>query len=121
MMRFAFLCIALFCSPGIAGDPLPVVPVLVEGDPIAGVGTVQTIDNLAINNFGEWLVEANTDFANSDEDTVLLKNGSVFLREGFGGLDAPAGAIIDSFDSVTLNNHGDGGLGRFYCRGLCNS
>jgi hypothetical protein len=114
-VRKTFIPLLLLCWPVYpsAADPFPILPVVVEGDSVTGVGLVTTINNLAINNIGEWLVEADTDFANSDEDVVLLKNGAVFLREGFGGLDAPAGAIIDSFDSVTLNNSSNGGFNFF--------
>lgn len=94
----------------VAGE---ITPVVVEGDAVPGVGLVETIDNVAINNTGTWIVEVNTSFANIDQDSVLLRDGVLYLREGFGGLSAPPGAIIDSFDSVTLSNGGDGGFNFF--------
>ncbi len=113
MSRFASLCCVLVCSIAFGDDPYPILAIAVEGDAVDGIGVIETINNLAINSNGDWLVEANTSFANTDEDTVLLKNGSVFLREGFGGLDAPAGAIINTFDSITLNDSGKGGFNFF--------
>ena len=90
-----------------------VTPIVLEGDSIAGVGAVNFINNIAVNNDGHWFVEVDTDFSNTDEDVVLLDPNGVFLREGFGGLSAPPGVIIDSFDSVTLNDLGIGGFNHF--------
>ncbi len=84
-----------------------------EGDSVPGVGLITRIDNVTINNNGDWLIEADTDFANTEQDTVLLNAAGVVLREGFGGLSGPPGALINSFDSVTLNNSGDGGFNLF--------
>ena len=96
-----------------ADDSFSITPVVVEGDNVPGVGVIEFIDNLAINDSGDWFVEANTSFPNTDEDQVLLKNGVVLLREGVGGLSAPPMSFVDSFDSVSINNNGSGGFNFF--------
>lgn len=86
-------------------------PLLQEGDSIAGVGLVTRIDNLAVNDDGSWIVEADTDNANGDADGVLIKNGVLYLRED--DAIAPSGARLDSFDSVNLNASGHSGWNFF--------
>ena len=83
-----------------------------EGDAIAGVGNVTAIWTLAVNDAGDWLVEVDTDNANTDIDFALLQNGSLLLQEGQ-ALPAPAGATLDSFDAITLNNAGQSGWNFF--------
>ncbi len=85
---------------------------LLEGDVVPGVGTVTRIDNLAVNDLGEWIVEADTDNADANIDTVVMKNGVLHLQEGQ-ALTSPAGATLDSFDSINLNNNGDSGWNFF--------
>ncbi len=80
-------------------------PLVVEGDTVTGVGLVTTINGFAINDNGDWLVEADTDAATT-EDLVLIKNGVLFLREDQ-ALTQPVGANISSFDDLWLNNNGD--------------
>ena len=92
--------------------PAQITPALAEGDVVAGVGTVTRIDNLAINDFGQWLVEADTDNTNTDTDQVLVRDGALYLQEGQ-ALPAPPGATLDSFDSINLNNNGDSGWNFF--------
>jgi hypothetical protein len=94
-------CAALAPQALAQSNPAPVV-LLQDGDLVPGVGVVTSIDNLIVNASGEWIVEADTDNANTDIDGVLVKNGVLFLREGQ-ALAAPAGASIDSFDAVTLS------------------
>lgn len=78
-----------------------IISLVKAGQTIPGVGDVTTVDNLTINNDGDWLVEADTNAAAGDG--VLLKNGVVFLREGQ-ALPVPAGSSISSFDDITLNS-----------------
>ena len=85
---------------------------LKEGDLVTGVGNVTRIDNLAINDSGDWLVEADTDFANTDQDQVLVRNGALHLREDQ-ALTDPAGASINTFDAINLNANGDSGWNFF--------
>ena len=58
-----------------AGTPFPITTLVLEGDQVSGVGLVTRIDTLAVNDLGDWLVEADTDFSDTDADTVLLRNG----------------------------------------------
>lgn len=112
---FAFvtsLVVATFPAAGLAQVVSQPEAVVLEGDAVAGVGVVTRIDNLAINSDGVWLVEADTDNADTDTDTVLLRDGVLLLREG-GGLPLPAGAVIDSFDSVGIDDDGDSGWNFF--------
>jgi hypothetical protein len=101
---FASFTLALSAAPAVCvAAPVEIRSILVEGDTIAGVGNVTTIDNVAVNSGGDWIVECDTDFANTDQDQLLVKNGAIFLRED-GALADPAGSRIDSFDSVNLND-----------------
>src|SRR5690606_6679057 len=76
-----------------------------EGDFVEDVGAITRIDTLAINNAGNWLVEADTDHPDTEADSVLLGDGDLYLREGQ-PLAEPAGATLDSFDTILLNNEG---------------
>ncbi|MEM7260409.1 MAG: choice-of-anchor tandem repeat NxxGxxAF-containing protein [Planctomycetota bacterium] len=96
----AFLILAGLCSP-IDAQPIPLV---VEGDSVPGVGLVTSISNIAVNSSGDWLVEADTD-AGTDVDAVVIRNGSLYLREG-DPLAFPSGVAIGGFDSITLNDAG---------------
>ncbi|MHC4946991.1 MAG: DUF7453 family protein [Planctomycetota bacterium] len=118
--RLDFLgCAALaaVCGTATAGDPPPIFTLVIEGDAVAGVGNVTRIDNIAVNDAGAWYVEADTDFGNSDQDQVLL-NGLLdgafvlFLRED-DPLAEPAGARLDSFDSININAAGNSGWNFF--------
>jgi hypothetical protein len=89
-----------------------ITPAVLEGDSVPTVGMLTRIDNLVINNSGSWIVEADTDNPDTETDSVLIKDGVLLLREGQ-SLAEPAGASIDSFDSITLNNNGDSGWNFF--------
>ena len=93
------------------GQPFTITQLVLEGDSVPGVGTITRIDNLAVNNDGQWLVEADTNAA-ADFDSVLIRDGKLYLREG-DPLDLPIGATLDSFDAVNLNNAGDSGWNFF--------
>ncbi|MCA9753791.1 MAG: hypothetical protein KC591_16460, partial [Gemmatimonadetes bacterium] len=83
------------------------------------VGAITRIDNLAVNDLGEWLVEADTDNADTDADQVVIRDGSLYLREG-DALADPAGATINTFDSINLNNQGHSGW-NFFLSGTAGS
>ena len=114
MSRLAVVVITLLSSVCVAEDSVLITAALLEGEPVDGVGQIQFIDNLAINDNGDWIVECNTDFADTDRDSVLVKNGELFLREGsIGDINFPANAFIDIFDSVNINNSGNSGINLF--------
>ena len=50
-----------------------IVTLVLDGDYITDIGAVTSIDNIAVNSSGQWLVEADTNHANSDADGVLLR------------------------------------------------
>ena len=81
-------------------------------DVVMSVGTVTSIENMAINDDGSWVVEVDTDNADTDADGAMLKDGVLLLREGQ-ALAAPAGASVGSFDACTLDNRGDSGWNLF--------
>ncbi len=92
-------------------QPFTITQLVLEGEFIPGAGTVTFIDNLAVNNSGQWIVEADTN-APTDIESVLIRDGTLYLREG-DSLDMPKGATIDSFDAVNINNLGIGGWNFF--------
>ena len=106
---FCLPTLLLFTPVVTAQDPQKVIE---EGDLVAGVGTVTSIFNLAVNNSGTTLVEADTDNADTDADSVLVRDAVLELREGQ-ALPQPVGATLDSFDSVNLNASGDSGWNFF--------
>ncbi|MCH9647163.1 MAG: hypothetical protein K0U98_02925 [Deltaproteobacteria bacterium] len=113
MKRYVIAGLILIPVAGTASaGPPPITPLVVEGDTVAGVGNVTSISTFAINNSGDWLVEADTDNANTDIDNVLLENGSLAFQEG-DSLNGPAGITLGSFDSITLNNSGQSGFNFF--------
>jgi hypothetical protein len=91
-------------SYGFAGDVV-VAPLLTEGDPVAAVGAVTLINNLAIDNAGSWFAEVDTDNADTGIDGALLLDGVLLLREG-DSVGSPAGALLSSFDSISPNDSG---------------
>ena len=93
-IALASLAVLLAGSPLLAQEPPTFSIIVQEGDEVPGVGDVTRIDNLAVNDLGEWLVEADTDFTNTDQDQVLIRNGMLYLREDQ-DLDQPPGARLD--------------------------
>ncbi|MBK6942060.1 MAG: hypothetical protein IPH13_17920 [Planctomycetes bacterium] len=104
----ASLCVALVLrSVAVASDPAIVpVTVVIEGQSVNGVGLVTAVDNLAVNSLGQFLVEADTDNANTNADTVVVDASGLRFQEGQ-VLLLPAGATLDSFDALTLNDAGN--------------
>ena len=97
-------------APGGAG--IVISTLVIEGDSVAGIGLVTSINNIAVNNAGSWLVEVDTDNPNTDTDSVLLRDGVLDWREG-DVVALPVAATLDSFDSVTLNDSGQSGYNFF--------
>ncbi|MGH7177341.1 MAG: hypothetical protein ACREJC_08180, partial [Tepidisphaeraceae bacterium] len=98
-------------------------PIVLEGYNVPGIGNVPSgfsaSENLAVNNGGQWRVESDTDNADTNVDGVVV-TGTAFaappltlhLREG-DPVAAPAGANIDSFDSININNTGNSAYNLF--------
>ncbi len=85
-----------------------ITPLVVDDDIVPGVGSVTSITKFAVNNSGQWLVEAETNAA-PGTGAVLLRDGELVLREG-DPIAGPPGILIDNFDSVTLNESGQMGF-----------
>ncbi|MCB9897010.1 MAG: hypothetical protein H6825_03285 [Planctomycetes bacterium] len=98
--------------PPPSGDPSAtvVVPLVLEGDLVPGVGRVTTVAAVAVNDAGHWLVEVDTDHPDTTRDGVLLEDGVVLLREG-DVLVAPAGATVAGFGPVARAFASDGSVG----------
>jgi hypothetical protein len=107
-------CLALLlpCAALAAQDVYPLQPVLQDGDVVVGVGGVTSIDNVAVNESGQWILEVDTDNADTNVDGALVKDGSLLLQEGQ-ALGLPVGASIDSFDTVNLDIGGHSGWNFF--------
>lgn len=103
--------LALLALPA-AAQSWEVQPLVLEGDSVPGVGLVTSIQNLAVNNGLDWRVEADTDQADTNKDYVLLSPAGVVAQEGQ-PLSAPAGALLDSFDSLTLDASGNSAVNYF--------
>lgn len=114
MRRFIIACAGLalaLSTPARAGVSYKLTTLVIEGDEVPGVGFITSVDNIAVNNLGQWLVECDTDNPDTDADSVLLSNGALYLREGQ-PIDPPP-ATLGSFDSVTLNSGGNSGFNFF--------
>ena len=96
-------------ASGTALSQFTVTPLVVEGDNVAGVGTVTSIFDSSVNSSGDWIVEADTDNAVTTEDAVVIRNGALIMREGIpnSGFDAPVGAWYTSITTPQLNDNGD--------------
>jgi hypothetical protein len=75
---------------------------VIEGDSIAGLGVVTSILNLDVNNKGDWVVEIDTNNSNTDADTAIINNFARIYTENQ-SLLLPVGSLLDSFDSMSLN------------------
>ncbi len=113
-----FLAASLFgatASIALAGPP--VQPLVIEGDTVAGVGDTTLPASVAVNNFGQWYAEWDTNNADTNTDSVLLTGFGVgpfatALREGQ-ALPSPAGATLDRFDAININDSGNSGWNFF--------
>jgi hypothetical protein len=115
MVKTLVTAAALLCLTSLSATAQPSIDIttlVLEGDNVPGVGNVTRIDNVAVNTPGDWFVEADTDFSNTEQDQVLLKSDALFLRED-DALPLPEGARLDSFDSINLNSDGNSGWNLF--------
>jgi hypothetical protein len=104
--------LALVTAAGLPAAAQTITPILAVGDGVAGVGNVTTINNLAVNSSGQWLVEADTDNPDTTADVVLVKSGALYLRENqaLTGLNP---GNLSSFDSMNINSAGNSGWNFF--------
>ncbi len=95
----------------VTAGPLPVIePLILEGDALGGF-VVSTVKKPSINNDGTWLVEVDTS-GPQGADEMIVRNGVVLLTEDE-PVAAPAGAVVESFDGLALDNAGNSLLGMF--------
>jgi hypothetical protein len=98
--------VAFTTAPTIAGPPEVNLSILIqEGDPMpGGDGTVGIINDISINNNGDWLVDVNV--VGGSTNRAIIKNGALWLANG---------DPIEPNDTVSsvanllkhMNNHGD--------------
>ncbi len=105
-MRLQPLCIlpvALLAA--VPASAQTIVPLVLQGDSVAGIGLVTGIQRVAINDNGDWVVEVDTDNANTALDEVILKNGTLYQQQGI-PIAQPAGASLNDFlgQSLRTNN-----------------
>jgi hypothetical protein len=109
------LSAALLSSQALAA--FPIYSLALEGDAVPGVGNITRIDNVVLNSLGQWYVEADTDLADSDSDQVLVggfQNSAFALAyQENQPLTSPAGAMLNTFDDITLNDSGNLGWNLF--------
>jgi len=79
-----------------------------EGQPAGstGVGNVTFVDFVQTNNAGTTLIEADTNNLDTNADQVIMRDLALFQREGQ-ALPAPAGATLDFWGTMSLNDAGD--------------
>ncbi|MEM9801434.1 MAG: hypothetical protein AAGA20_13995 [Planctomycetota bacterium] len=98
----ALLLASLLAAPA-GAQTLSIV--LTEGDLIPGIGAVASVDGVSIASDGTTFMKVDTDSSNTAADFVLLRNGTVFLREDQPVM-LPAGARIGSFDGTSAGPGG---------------
>ncbi|MBN2445205.1 MAG: hypothetical protein JXO22_00640 [Phycisphaerae bacterium] len=95
----------------------PIYPLIVEGDAVPGVGNMTSTATVAVNNLGQWYLEADTDNANADIDYVLLSgyqlNPFALAYQEGQPLASPPGASLDTFDAININDSGNSGWNFF--------
>jgi len=103
-LGLSLLSLSLLSTPSLA-QGWDIQPLAVVGSPVAGVGAITQIRDLAINNGPDWRVEVSTD-APSDSNLVVIGPSGVILQKGQ-ALPLPAGSTIRRFDSLSLDVHGN--------------
>jgi hypothetical protein len=77
-----------------------------EGETVPNIGDITRLDGVYVNNFGQWLVEADTSNSDTDADSVVLGNLGLFQREGQ-PIDGGTTFLLDGFDDFDLDNAGN--------------
>jgi len=114
-MRYSIPAALVFAAAAtaVAAPPFTLTVLVREGDS-AGSGNITTVDNVMVNNNGDWLVECDTNHPVTDDDGVLIRNGVVLYTERMPlQPPVPTGQTLDGFDDLVLNNNGDSGWNWF--------
>jgi len=109
-MRPRSLTLTLPCLLALGGLPASqTVDLLIrEGNPVIGLGPIQTIQNLVINDNGGWLVLADTD-APAAMDYSVLRQGFPAIGESDPVAD-PLGATVNSLANSTWRYDDSGNI-----------
>lgn len=111
---FAVAAALLASAPAArASDPdaLDATILIRQGDAVPGMGADLTgVSGIALDDLGNWYAEVDTDWGNTSEDGAILRNGTLYIREG-SGVGAPPGAVIDEFFHVDGGATDIGSLG----------
>lgn len=91
--------LAVIATP-ILADDLSFEAVMVQNDVIDGSETVLFIRDVDINDHGDWIVQVDT---TDPGRSYIVRNGEIIWREGQ-LMTEPAGATLDEFCSVDINN-----------------
>jgi len=82
--------------------------IVLEGDVLPGIGTVQRINGMAVSDTGEVLVHVITDNPILEEDAAMIdRHGMVAVRES-DALAEPPGAVISHFAGGEIAMNGAG-------------
>jgi len=101
-MKPTTIAILLLATPALAQNPI--LRVLSAGD-ATPIGNVTTIDNLGLGSDGAWLIECDTNHANTAADQIVLGRTGIYQREG-DPMSAPPGATLGSFDGMSVPRAG---------------
>jgi len=112
MMRSVRSGLALVLAAGLPVAAQTITPALVAGHPVVGVGFITTIESVAVNNSGQWLIEADTDNPDTTADAVKLRSGALFLHENQTLVGVSPGNL-SSFDANSINSAGNCGANMF--------
>ncbi|HYE62040.1 MAG TPA: hypothetical protein VD997_08585 [Phycisphaerales bacterium] len=100
-------------TTALAAPPFTMTILVREGD-LTEIGAITSVDNVMVNNSGHWLVECDTNNANTAADGIIIRGGAIAYQQGT-ILPPPANGVIgiSSFDDLVLNNNGDSGWNWF--------
>lgn len=105
-----FAMAPFFSSTASASDPAaePTL-VIIEGDNVPGVGIVNVIFNMTVNNSGTSLIEVDTNNPDLTIDGAIVQDGpgTVLYAEAQLLASPDAGTYYDTFDAISLNNNGN--------------
>ncbi|MBK9127694.1 MAG: hypothetical protein IPM13_07815 [Phycisphaerales bacterium] len=117
MNRNAFsLSVLLVLGAAALVPAATITAVVLDGDIVPGVGAVTAVDNVAVNNLGNWLALVDTDGVTTADMCVLSGGpGGGFImkyREGQSLIGLPIG-VLSSIDGFCINDAGNSGWNFF--------
>jgi hypothetical protein len=94
----------LLCAVAPGQSPVPVLHI---GDSIAGMGNITEARRLRVNDHGDWLAHVETDSSDTTRNRLVVRSGSIHLKQGDPAPGMPAGYTIGGFLDHDLNDGGD--------------